>query len=232
MFYIDPLYLMLLLPCLAFAGAASFFVKSTFGRYSKVRSRSGLTGAEAARRMLERNGVFHVGIEETRGFLTDHYDPAARKLRLSPEVFRGDSLSAVGVACHEAGHALQHAESYAPLWLRTALVPVTNASSHLAIWVFLAGLLFQARPLLAAGCGMFAVAVVFALVTLPVEWNASARAKGQLTAAGIVSPDQAAGAGRVLNAAFLTYVAAAATALATLLYYLLRSGLLGGRRDD
>ena len=229
MMYFDPLYLIMLLPGLVLAGVASLLVKTTFSRYSKVRSYSGFTGAQAAERMMRSNGIFDVTVEETQGFLSDHYDPSKKVLRLSPGVYESTSLAAVGVACHEAGHAMQHASQYAPLVLRTVLVPVTNFSSLFAFYVVAAGFMF--RPLLYVGCALFAVAFIFALVTLPVEWDASSRAKRHLVMAGIVSPDQERDAGRVLNAAFLTYLAAAVSSLMTLLYYLLRAGVIGGGRD-
>lgn len=228
--FFDPVYFLFLLPGLILAGIASLLVKTTFSRYAKVPAYSGLTGAQAAERMMRCNGVFDVAVEETQGFLSDYYDPTKKVLRLSPAVYQSNSLAAVGVACHEAGHALQHADQYVPLALRTVLVPVTNFSSMFAFYVFVAGFLF--RPLLYVGCALFAMAFVFALVTLPVEWDASARAKHHLVSAGVVSPGQERDAGRVLNAAFLTYLAAAISSLLTLLYFLLRSGLLGGRSRD
>ena len=227
----DPLYMLMMLPCMALAAFASWRVKSTFAKYAKVRTHSGYTGARAAQLMLNRNGVNDVAIERISGFLTDHYDPSKKVLRLSPDVYDGNTLSAIGVACHEAGHALQHAQAYAPLNLRSALVPITNLSSNLSVWVFFAGLALQIKPLLIAGCALFAVGLLFALVTLPVEWNASSRAKRELLTTNIVSPDQAGDAGRVLNAAFLTYLAAAFSSLLTLLYYLFRAGLIGGGRS-
>lgn len=230
--FFDPLYLMMLLPGLLLAGIASLLVKTTFSRYSKVRSYSGMSGAQAAERMMRANGIFDVNVEETNGFLSDHYDPTHKVLRLSPDVFSSNSLSAIGVACHEAGHALQHAEQYAPLALRTVLVPVTQFSSMFAFYVFFAGMIFNTKPLIYGGCLLFAAAFVFALITLPVEWNASVRAKQHMITAGIVSPDQEADAGRVLNVAFLTYVAAAVSSLMTLLYYLMRAGIIGGRNRD
>ena len=230
MFY-DPVYFMFLIPGLILAGIASLLVKTTFSRYARVRSYSGMTGAQAAERMLRANGVFDVRVEQTQGFLSDHYDPTHKALRLSPDVYGSNSLSAVGVACHEAGHALQHAAEYAPLKVRTALVPVTNFSSMFAFYVFGAGLLFRMQPLIYVGCALFAVAFLFAVITLPVEWDASARAKQHLVMAGIVSPDQEPQAGRVLNAAFLTYLAGAVSSLLTLLYFLFRAGLIGGGRS-
>ena len=229
MFFDMQYMIFVMVPTLVLAGLASLMVKVTFNRYSKVRCYSGLTGAQAAERMLRSNGIYDVTVEETSGFLSDHYDPTKKALRLSPDVYRSNSLSAVGIACHEAGHAMQHASQYVPLVLRTALVPVTNVSSMFAFYVVAAGFMF--RPLLYVGCAMFAVAFVFSIITLPVEWDASARAKQHLVSSGIVSPAQESDAGRVLNAAFLTYVAGAVGSLLTLLYYLLRSGLIGGSRD-
>lgn len=227
----DSLYLVLMLPALALAGLATLFTKTTFGRYSRRRSRSGVTGAEAAMRLLRSQGVHDVAIEPVRGFLSDHYDPTSRTLRLSPDVYRSPSLSAIGVACHEAGHALQHASGYAPLALRSALVPVAMFGSNMAYPLFMLGFLFQFVPLMKLAALVFLAAVAFSVITLPVEWNATARAKRLMTTAGIVSPEESASAAKVLNAAFLTYVAGVVTALMHLLYYLLRSGLLGGRDD-
>lgn len=229
MFFDTQYMIFVMLPALLLAGLASMLVKFTFSRYSKEPCYSGLTGAQAAERMLRSNGIFDVAVEETSGFLSDHYDPTHKVLRLSTDVYHSNSLAAVGVACHEAGHALQHAHAYAPLTLRTVLVPATNISSMLAAYVAMAGLLF--RPLLLVGCAMFAVAFLFSVVTLPVEWDASARAKQHLVTAGIVSPMQESAAGKVLNAAFLTYLAGAIGSLLTLLYYLAKAGLIGGSRD-
>ena len=221
---------MVMLPGLVLGGLATFITKSTFGKYSKVRASSGMTGAQAARQMLDTQGLHDVGIEEVQGFLSDHYDPRANVLRLSPQVYRSNSLAAIGVACHEAGHALQKAHEYAPLALRSALVPITQFGSQGSYIILMIGLFLQLQPLLLIGCALFACVVLFSLVTLPVEWDASARAKQLMVSTGIVAPQEQVHAGRVLNAAFLTYVASAVTAILTLLYYLMRSGLLGGRR--
>ena len=231
MLYLDPLYWAFLLPGLFLAMVASMYVKSTFGRYSKVRSRSGMTGAQAAQTMLERSGVSGVKIERASGFLSDHYDPTAKVLRLSPDVYDQPSLSAIGVACHEAGHALQDAQSYYWLGLRTALVPMASIGSNFSYMVFILGLFFGSMAMVKIGIVLFAMAVLFSVVTLPVEWNASARAKEAMVSCGVVSHSEAEAAGSVLNAAFLTYVAGAISAILTLIYFLLRSGLLGGRRD-
>jgi Zn-dependent membrane protease YugP len=219
--FFDPTYMwMVVVPGLVLGGLATLFTRTTFARYARVRASSGLTGAEAAQRMLEAAGVHEVAIEETRGFLSDHFDPARNVLRLSPEVFRSDSLSAIGVACHEAGHALQKAHRYAPLGMRTALVPVAQLGSTLYVWVIMAGFFMRAPALVQLGILMLAATVLFSLVTLPVEWNATARAKQAMVAAGVVTPQEQPHAGAVLNAAFLTYVASALTAVLTLLYYL------------
>jgi len=190
-----------------------------------------MTGAQAASEMLQRSGVHNVRIERVSGFLSDHYDPGAHALRLSPEVYDSPSLSAIGVACHEAGHALQHAGNYAFLGLRTALVPVANLGSTLAYPLFFIGLIFSSMALVKLGILLFSAALLFTIVTLPVEWNASSRAKQAMVNCGLVTPSEASDAASVLNAAFMTYVASAISALLTLLYYLFRAGLLGGRRD-
>jgi Zn-dependent membrane protease YugP len=224
-------YLIFMAPALLLSIFASVYVKTTFAKYSKVRSRRGLTGAQAAWEMLRSAGIDGVTIERTRGFLNDHYDPSTRTLRLSPDVYGSDSLSAIGVACHEAGHAIQHARHYAPLALRTSLVPVASFGSNFSYVLIFIGFLLHSSGLIMAGLILMTAAVVFTIVTLPVEWNASARAKKAMVAAGVVSEQESQGAADVLNAAFLTYVAAVVSAVMTLLYYLLRSGVLGGRRN-
>ena len=235
--YFDFTYLLFMLPAFLLSAWASYATNSTFRKYSKVRSYSGMTGASAARRLLSYSGISDVRVERVDGFLTDHYDPTAKVLRLSSAVFDSTSLSAIGVACHEAGHAIQHANSYAFLMLRSALVPVVQFSSQMAQWVLLAGFVlmaFGARlgvTVALGGVALIAIAVLFSIVTLPVEWDASSRAKAHMVDFGIVSQDEARSAGRVLNAAFMTYVAAAVSGIMTVLYYLLRFGLLG-RRDD
>lgn len=220
MLFFDPRYLVFMLPALLLALLATALTKSTFSRYSRVFSRSGLTGAEAARLLLRSSGIGNVGIEAARGFLSDHYDPVHRTLRLSPEVYASHSLSAIGVACHEAGHAIQHARGFAPLMLRSALVPLAQIGSGSSYWLILAGLFLNVHALINVGIILFSAAVLFSLVTLPVEWDASHRAKRLMVSHGIVAPQEAAGAAKVLNAAFLTYVAGAVTALLQLLYYL------------
>jgi Zn-dependent membrane protease YugP len=228
---IDINHLIFMIPAFILAGMATFFTKTTFNRYANRGAMSGLTGSEAARKMLSFTGIRDVKIEEVDGFLSDHYDPIARTLRLSPGVYNSDSLSAIGVACHEAGHAIQHATGYIPLTLRSALVPAVQIGTYAPYILITLGALLNNFGLIKLGILLFGVVVAFSLVTLPVEWNASARAKQLMVSAGIVSPGEQAMAGSVLNAAFMTYVAAAFSALLTLLYYLLRMGLIG-RRDD
>jgi uncharacterized protein len=189
-----------------------------------------MTGAQAAQTMLERNGVHDVKIEEVAGFLSDHYDPRNKTLRLSPAVYQEASLSAIGVACHEAGHALQHAQGYAALKMRSALVPVTGVTSSLAMPLLMVGMMLNFKPLLLVGVVLFSGAVLFSIVTLPVEWDATARAKKLMVPAGIVTEAEREDSGKVLNAAFLTYLASTITAILTLIYYLYRAGLIGGRR--
>ncbi|MFO7871857.1 MAG: zinc metallopeptidase [Kiritimatiellia bacterium] len=230
-FLLDPLYLMMLVPGMIVAGLATLKTKTTFARYSRVRASSGITGAEAARRMMDREGLRDIPIEQTRGFLSDHYDPAGRKLRLSPKVYGSDSLAAIGVACHEAGHALQHSARYLPLGLRSVLVPAAQVGSNGAYIIFMLGLFMGSAGMMKAGVILFSAVVLFSIITLPVEWNATQRAKRLMVSSGIVSYDEQNKAGAVLNAAFLTYVASAFTAILTLLYFMLRAGLLGGGDD-
>lgn len=226
--FFDPLYFIILAPGLALSLYATFRTKSTFSKYSKVGSRSGLTGAAAAELMLKRHGVNGVRIERSGGWLSDHYDPSKKALRLSEDVYSSQSLSAIGVACHEAGHAMQDAQGYSMLGLRTALVPATNFSSTFAYILLIAGVFLQFTGLIFLGVCLFSVGVVFSLITLPVEWDASRRAKVAMDEAGMLSPEENRHASKVLNAAFLTYLAAAVTSVLTLVYYLIRLGVLGG----
>ena len=223
MLFFDPIYLLFALPAIVLALAAQLYVKYNFSKYSKIHASSGMSGAQAAYAMLVGAGVTNFRLERTSGILTDHYDPSSRTLRLSADVYDSTSLAAIGVACHEAGHALQHSDAYLWLGLRSALVPITNIGSTLYYWIFIAGLFFHSQPLVYIGIGMFGLVVLFTLVTLPVEWNASSRAKKLMVSSGIVTASEAGRAGAVLNAAFMTYLASAIQALATLLYYILRS---------
>ncbi len=229
--FFDPLYIIMILPALALSMYAQFRVQSSFRRYSRVPTARGITGARAARMILEASEVAGVTIERAHGFLSDHYDPRTRVLRLSEAVYSGDSLASVGVAAHEAGHAIQHARGYAALRLRSALVPVSTLGSNLAWPLLIIGFIFMAKSLILAGIVFFSLAVLFQLVTLPVEFNASSRALEALPATGILSADEVDGARKVLNAAALTYVAAAAAAVVQLVYFLIRAGFLGGRDE-
>ncbi len=226
MFFFDPLYFIIIAPGFALSLYATWRTRSTFSKYSQVGSRSGMTGAQAAAQMLHRHGISGVRIERSSGWLSDHYDPSQKALRLSDDVYSSQSLSAIGVACHEAGHAMQDAQGYSMLSLRTALVPATNFSSMFSYILIMVGLFIQ--PFLLLGVALFTVGVVFSLITLPVEWDASRRAKVAMDEAGMLTPEENRHASKVLNAAFLTYLAAAVTSLLTLVYYLFRLGLLGG----
>ncbi|MEX2273321.1 MAG: zinc metallopeptidase [Vicinamibacterales bacterium] len=226
----DPLYFLFIAPGLALSLWASFRVKSTFKRYSQVRSRSGYTGAQAAQALLRGAGITDVRIVRSHGILSDHYNPLNKTLALSEPVHDSDSIAAIGVATHEAGHAIQHARHYAPLWVRSALVPTANIGSSVGYFVMLAGLFMSSTNMVLVGAILFSAVLLFQIVTLPVEFNASSRAKALVVEHGIVTGQEQQGVARVLNAAALTYVAAAVTTLLTLLYFLMRSGLIGGRR--
>lgn len=216
MFFFSPLDLLLLLPALAFSLFAQYKVWSTYNRYSRERASSGLTAAQAARRLLDRAGLYHVRVEAVPGQLTDHYDPRSKTLRLSaPD---STSVAAIGVAAHEAGHAIQDAQGYAPLVLRSAMVPVANFGSMLAFPLLLAGIFLKMSGLIWLGVIVFSAAVLFTLITLPVEFDASRRAVRILAEGGaIVSPSELGMVQKVLNAAALTYVAAAAAAVLQLI---------------
>jgi len=228
----DPT-MILMIPGLIFSLWAQSKVKSAFKKYSRVGSRSGMTGAQAARRILDDNGLRNVGIEQVRGNLTDHYDPTAGVLRLSEGVYDSQSIAALGIAAHEAGHAVQHAVKYPALIMRTAIAPAAAKGTNLGLWIFMAGIILPmfAGPgfvwLMDLGIYMFSVAVVFTLVTLPVEFDASKRAIAVLSQGGYLTQDELPQAKKVLDAAAWTYVAAAATAIMTLV----RLIILRGARD-
>jgi len=228
---IDPLYWIMMIPVFILSAVSSMRVKSAFNKFSRVHSRSGLTGADVARQILRVNGLHNVSVVETGGFLSDHYDPAKKVVRLSPDVYRNSTISAIGVAAHETGHAIQHAQAYSPLTLRNMMVPVASIGSNFAWIIIFAGFIMGALGLVKAGIVLFSVVVLFQLLTLPVEFNASSRAKQILASQGIVSAAELRGVNSVLSAAAMTYVAAAASAVMTLLYFLLRAGLLGGGDD-
>lgn len=226
----DPMYFLFIGPALLLSLWASFRTNSAFKKYSRVRTMRGLTGAQAAQILLDRAGIQDVKIVPTHGTLTDHYNPMNKTLALSEPVYGSSSVAAVGVACHEAGHAIQHARAYKPLWLRSALVPTANIGSSLGYIVMAIGLFISPKMVL-FGALLFSAVLLFQVITLPVEFDASARAKRLAFENGIVLEQERVGMSKVLNAAALTYVAAAISTLMTLLYFLVRSGLLGGRRD-
>lgn len=227
-YYFDPTYILVLIGVLLSLGASAK-VKSTFARYSRVHSRSGLTGAQAAERILHNAGIYDVRIEHIAGNLTDHYDPRTKVLRLSDSVYGSSSVASVGVAAHEVGHAIQHAKGYAPLMFRNAIVPVVNFGSTISWPLILIGLLLRGQTLISLGILLFSLVVLFQLVTLPVEFNASRRALVQLEQGNLLARDEINQSRKVLIAAALTYVAAAAGSILQLLRLII---LFGGRRDD
>jgi uncharacterized protein len=237
MMHFDPLYFAFLIPGMLLSFWASTQVKRTFAKYQSVTARSGLTGAQVAERIIQRTGLENVRLEETPGKLSDHYDPFSRTLRLSHDVFHGRSLSAVGVAAHEAGHAIQHATGYGPLKFRSLVVKPAMIGSNLGGILCAVGLGLQVTSggggmVIWAGIALFSLFVLFTLVTLPVEFNASHRSLALLEEMGVISGEEIEPTRSVLRAAALTYVAAAITAILQLLYFLYRAGLLGGRKSD
>jgi len=228
----DMNYFIFVGPAILFALLAQGLVKGAMHRWSREPLSRPLTGAEVARRVLERGGAPGVGIEISHGWLSDHYDPRSRTIRLSEANYHGQSVAAAAVAAHEAGHAIQHARKYAPLALRSFYVPLASIGSGLSFPLIILGAIFSAPPLVLAGVALFSAVVLFQILTLPVEFDASRRAKRLLVEGGLVSADhEARGVSAVLNAAALTYVAATVQAVLTLLYYLHALGLLGGRRE-
>lgn len=217
-FYFDPVYFLFVLPPMFLGLYAQWKVKSAFSEMSRIPAR--FSGAQAARQMLDQAGLGSVGIEQVSGHLSDHYDPRANVLRLSGDVYNGRSMAAVGVACHEAGHAFQDAHGYAPLKLRNLAVPAAGFGSSFGIGMLTLGLFFHIKPLLLIGIVLFAGVVLFQVINLPVEFNASARAREELVAQGMISGNEEHYVAKVLNAAALTYVAGTLQALMTLLYYI------------
>ena len=218
----DPIFWLFVLPGLLLGMYAQSRIKSNFTKYSQVRTHNGMTGGQVARQLLDSQGLQNVVIESTPGMLSDHYDPRSKTLRLSQEVYNTPSVAAAGVAAHEAGHALQDAVDYLPMELRSFIVPGVQLSSTIAPWLFIAGLLLGISQLAWAGVILFGASTLFALVTLPVEFNASSRAKDLLVNQGIIQGDeQVTGVSKVLGAAAWTYVAGAVSAVGTLLYYVL-----------
>lgn len=222
MFFFDPLYLLFAMPALLLGLWAQIKVKGAFNRYSQVRSARGLTGAEVARRVLDFNGLHEVQVEQVGGFLSDHYDPRHKTLRLSPDVYQSPTLAAAGVAAHEAGHAMQDKQGYAALKFRTSLVPGVQIGSWLGPIIFMVGLFMSStlgESIAWLGLILFGLTALFAVITLPVEFDATRRAKQSLVTQGILGPEEMVGVNKTLDAAALTYVAAAIQAVMTLFYY-------------
>ena len=227
-FYFDYYYIILVVPVIIASLIIQSRLKSTYAKYSKITNMRNITGAQAAQMVLGYYGIHDVTIEHVSGNLSDHYDPTSKVIRLSDGVFNSPSIAAVGVACHEAGHAAQHAEAYLPIKIRNLILPVCNIGSSLSIPLLIAGVIFGYEPLIWIGIGFFAFVAVFQLVTLPVEFNASRRALNVIDSNGLLSFEEKNGAAKVLKMAAMTYVAALATSIAQLLRLVL---LFGGRRN-
>jgi len=230
MFYMWDPTMMILLPALLLTGYAQMKIQSTYHKYSQVPSRRGMTGADVARYILNKNGLYDIPIERVGGELSDHYDPRTRVVRLSADVYHGTSLAALGVAAHEVGHAVQHDTGYLPLYVRNTIIPVTQIGSYAAIPLFFIGLFMSSESLVHIGILLFAAIVFFQLVTLPVEFNASRRAIATLGGEGILDASELDGTKKVLSAAAMTYLAAALMAVMQLLRLVVIAGL--GNHDD
>ena len=226
--FFDPLYILFSLPALLLALFAQTRVKANFSKYSRVATMQGITGSQVARNLLDAKGLSRVKVERTQGFMSAHYDPRTKVLRLSPAVHDQSSVAAAGIAAHETGHALQDAQNYSPLGLRSLMVPSVRLGSWMGPILFFIGYLINFIGLAWIGLALFAATVMFALVTLPVEFDASRRAKNLLLSHGVLASQEMTGVNKVLNAAALTYLAGALQAISTLLYY---GFLLMGRRD-
>lgn len=225
----DPMYYLFALPALILGLYAQHRVRSSYRKYLQVRNARGMSGQEAARRLLDASGLYHVAVHETQGQLSDHYDPRRKALFLSPAVARSATVASLGIAAHEVGHAVQDAANYGPMKLRTGLVPVVQIGSWLGPTIFIAGLFLPVSNLSLIGLLLFSGTLVFSLVTLPVEYNASSRAVEMLKRSGLIVSSDERGIRQVLSAAALTYVAAAAQSLSTILYFLF---IMGGRRRN
>jgi len=240
--YFDATYMILIVVGLMLSGGAAFLVKMKFKSGEKVAISSGYTGAQVAKAILQSCGISDVSVHEHKGFLSDHYNPLNKTLNLSPEVYNGRSAASAGVAAHEVGHAIQHSQNYFPMWIRSTIVPVANIGSNLGPLIIIVGIMLGAGAEINSGIGhfvaalgvaLFAMATAFTLVTVPVEFDASARAKRQLESLSIVRPGPEANTvSSVLTAAGLTYVAAAINSVMMLLYWAYKAGLIGGRRND
>lgn len=234
---LDPIYFLFVIPGVLFSMYAQSLVKSRFKKYSKIPSTRGYTGAQAAQKMLDYAGITDTEIVRVQGFLSDHYNPATKHLALSPPVYDSTSVAAIGVATHEAGHAIQHATGYKWLAYRSLVVPAVQFGSPIGMWAMIGGLALMYAGLkigpivFIIGAIAYSLLLLFQLITLPVEFNASARAKKLVVESGIIGSQESEGVQKVLTAAALTYVAAFVSTLLTLLYFLYRSGLLGGRSN-
>jgi Zn-dependent membrane protease YugP len=228
--FFDPMYFVFLLPALLLSAWASWATRSRFEKWSHVATRNAASGESVARYLLQQNGLADVAVVPVRGALSDHYDPRERVVRLSEPVFYGRSVSAMAVAAHETGHAIQHARGYTPLLLRNMAVPLASLGSNLGMIIIVAGFLLSLTPVVWAGIVLFSAVVVFQVVTLPVELDASRRAKAELFRLGLVDPREREGVSQVLTAAAMTYVGAALSAISTLAYYVLRAGSMNDRR--
>jgi len=232
MFFFDPMYLCFMIPALALMGFASWYVRHSYNKWSKIRATSGLTGHQAAQRLISTGNLYGVQVQGTAGQLSDHYDPRNKTLFLSQGVANSPSVAAVAISAHELGHALQDAEEYFPMKVRSMLVPAVNIGSNLGWILIMIGLVLQQINIAWIGVAVFSAGALFALATLPVEFNASARAKQLLYETGIIqTEEERRGVNQVLNAAALTYVAGLVTAIMQLLYYVFLIGGLGRRRD-
>ena len=233
----DPWYFLFLAPAMLLAAWAQMRVRSAYNEGSRIRASSGLTGAKAALEVMRSEGVSNVDIEPVQGYLSDHYDPSHKVLRLSPGVYQSQSLAALGIAAHEAGHALQDAHGYGPLAIRNFLVPAAGFGSSVSWFIIIGGFLLSALgsslgfPVMLLGIGLFSLVVVFQLVNLPVEFDASRRAREHLLMNGLITQEEEQTVSKVLNAAAWTYVAATLSSVLTLLYFLFRAGLLGGSNE-
>ncbi len=225
----DPLYLIIIGVGFALSLGAQFWTKNRVKKWAEVATERGMSGRDVARAILQAEGINDVGIEQASGFLSDHYDPSSRTLRLSPDIFGGRSVTAAGIAAHEVGHAIQHKQGYLPMTLRQKMVPVANIGTNLGVWIMIIGLVIGVTSLAQIGVWLFGGFVAFTLVTLPVEFDASSRAKSALERHGLLSQREMNGVSQVLTAAAATYVAAAVAAILQLLYWLFRLGVIGGR---
>lgn len=227
----DPVYFLFVGPAMLLAAWAQFRVRSAYSQGSKIRASSGVTGAQAAAEVMRSEGLNRVEIEPVQGFLSDHYDPRSKVLRLSPGVYGERNLAALGIAAHEAGHALQDAQGYSPLAIRNFLVPLAGFGSSFSWIVIIAGFFMGSMNLILGGIALFSAVVVFQVVNLPVEFDASKRAREHLLMTGLITAEEEPVVAKVLNAAALTYVAATLSSILTLLYFLFRSGIFGGRSN-